>query len=84
MMIVKRGMVFVEEGGNSVEGNSVEGNFVEGNFVLCPCSSAFNSLLLWFCLFLFLLVVFSYQPIRVKVFPWFPEVVAHGIALPLN
>src|SRR6266702_1261576 len=48
-----------------------------------PCSSAFNSLLLWFCLSLFLLVVFRYQPIRVKIFLWFPGVVACGIALPL-
>src|SRR6266702_6297076 len=56
----------------------------EGNDFFRPCSSAFISLLLWFCLVLFLLVVFRYQPIRVKILPWFPGVVAHGIALPLN
>src|SRR6266702_2384912 len=69
IMTVKMGMLFVEEGGNGF---------------FHPCSSAFNSLLLWFCLPLFLLVVFHYQPIRVKVLPWFPRVVTRGIALPLD
>src|SRR6266581_3623320 len=56
----------------------------EGNDFFRPCSSAFNSFLLWFCLVLFLLVILRYQPIRVKILPWFPGVVARGIALPLN
>ncbi len=42
-----------------------------GDDFLRPCSSAFNSFLLCFCLSLFLLVVLGYQPIHVKVFPWF-------------
>src|SRR6266702_8973270 len=55
-----------------------------GNYFFRPCSSAFNFFLLWFCLSLFLLVILRYQPIRVKILPWFPVVVARGIALPLN
>src|SRR6266571_6519875 len=64
------------------EGNS-GGCGREGNYFFRPCSSAFNPFLLWFCLSLFLLVVFCYQPIRMKILPWFPGVVARGIALPL-
>src|SRR6266702_5095590 len=72
---VKRGVLVGREG------NSVGR---EGNDFFRPCSSAFNSFLLWFCLVLFLLVILCYQPIRVKILPWFPGVVARGIALPLN
>src|SRR6266702_6519160 len=64
------------------------GNFVGcgegGNYFFRPCSPAFNPFLLWFCLSLVLLVILRYQPIRVKILPWFPVVVARGIALPFN